>query len=144
MKKTSTPPPRFSSVRGLSVVGSILLSCFTAGCNCSYAPLIIPLILVAGLAIFIYFLWLQRHVIFIERARSIEYGMTLEQVKSIMKAPYSFKEVEGDKFSLVWEKRQWKGFIHGGTITRRIKVVFNKDEIVLYTQTRYFDISVYF
>lgn len=82
----------------------------------------VPIIIV-GIIVFCV-LWSKRHSDFIKKAESIKVGMTGDDVLSIMGCSATTAEEDGDKTIAIWEKSQWKGIQHGGTVTRAIKVVF--------------------
>ena len=57
--------------------------------------------------------------------------MTAKEVYEIMGQPSFVKNHEDGSFEFVYEKSEWKGFFRGGTATRRMEIVFSKDEIVI-------------
>lgn len=85
-------------------------------------------ILVSLVALVILFIcviaWSRKHKKFINKSSNISLGMTKSQVISIMGGYPTSTERNGDKEILIWEKNQWKGIAHGGTLTRGVKVVF--------------------
>lgn len=86
-------------------------------------------ICIIGIFVFIY-MWSKRHRDFINRAKSIKLDMPAEGVFSIMGCSATTIEEDGDKVIAIWEKNQWKGIQHGGTITRSIKVTFADERVV--------------
>lgn len=84
--------------------------------------ILVGIICIALLFIFVFF-WCSRHKDFINNAKRIEKGMSKDRVLNIMGEPTS-KENYYNKEIIIWEKRQWKGFLHGGTLTRTLKVSF--------------------
>ena len=91
-------------------------------------PIIVGVItLIIG--IIIIFAWSKRHKDFIDSAEMITEGMSKEEVLNIMGTPTS-EEKDGQKLILIWEKSQWKGIQHGGTVTRGIKVVIVNNKVI--------------
>lgn len=92
---------------------------------------------------FFVYLICKRHIDFIEAAKNIKQGMTYDEVISIMKIPPTSTEHDDDKKILIWEKNQWKGIQHGGTLTRAVKITF-KNNIVISIATKNLDKSTFF
>lgn len=65
----------------------------------------------------------KRHKKFINKAKKLCLGMSKNQVLSIMGEYPTSTERDENKEILIWEKSQWKGIQHGGTVTRGVKVV---------------------
>lgn len=86
---------------------------------------VVALIIVIIIVVFV----CGSHMGFIEHAKSIKEGMTQEEVINIMGEPTS-REKSGSKTVLIWEDTQWKGIQHGGTLTRSVKVFFQKNIVV--------------
>lgn len=68
---------------------------------------------------------------FRDNSRKIQVGMSATEVYEIMGQPTFVKQHEDGSFEFVYEKSEWKGFFRGGTVTRRMEIVFSKDEIVI-------------
>jgi outer membrane protein assembly factor BamE (lipoprotein component of BamABCDE complex) len=76
---------------------------------------------------------LGKHKDFINNATQIKKGMTMGEVVNLMGEVPTTKENNGNQMILIWEKNQWKGIQNGGTLTRAVKVVFEKDKVVSVT-----------
>ncbi len=68
---------------------------------------------------------------FRDNSRKIQVGMSAKEVYEIMGQPTFVKQHENESFEFVYEKSEWKGFFRGGTATRRMEIVFSKDEIAI-------------
>ena len=91
-------------------------------------PLIVGGICLVLVFIFVYLLC-KRHKNFINNAQNIHNGMSKDEVLSIMGQPTT-EERDGNKLILIWEKNQWKGIQHGGTVTRAVKVIFVNNKVI--------------
>jgi outer membrane protein assembly factor BamE (lipoprotein component of BamABCDE complex) len=92
------------------------------------APLIVGVVIIL-IVIFVLIAITGEHKNFIKNAQLLKEGMTLKEVIDIMGYPTS-KEKDDDKTILIFEKSQWKGIQHGGTVTRAVKVVFKEEKVV--------------
>lgn len=86
-------------------------------------------IIVMIIVVFILIAITGGHKDFINKAQALKEGMTLKEVIDIMGYP-TIKEKDDDKVILIFEKSQWKGIQHGGTVTRAVKVVLKNDKVI--------------
>jgi len=68
---------------------------------------------------------------FRDNCQRIVRGMTVSEVVAIMGAPSYQKDHADGSCEYVYEKSEWKGWMRGGTRTRRMEVVFSSDGIVV-------------
>ena len=68
---------------------------------------------------------------FRDNSKQIINGMTKSQVQSIMGSPSFTKTHQDGSVEWVYEKSEWKGFLRGGTMTRRMEIVFNSSGVVI-------------
>ena len=68
---------------------------------------------------------------FRDNSRQITNGMTQSQVRSIMGSPSFTKNHQDGSVEWIYEKSEWKGFLRGGTMTRRMEIVFNSSGVVI-------------
>ena len=66
-----------------------------------------------------------------ESYENLEIGMTKDEVLSMLGDPDSVKK-RGESLVLTWWNREFKGFLRGGTIERRIIVEFENDIVTGY------------
>lgn len=151
-KKKNTPPPRFFRARGFILAIAIFCPFIFTGCkaenilydNVFKMFLLIIIVCSLPLALFAYFIFssAKKHKEFIRKAKSIQKNMTFDEVKKIMYINIVSIENDGNRTIVTCEKRQWKGFFFGGTLTRAIKIVFEND-LVLYTVSKYLDVPIF-
>ena len=60
----------------------------------------------------------------------IKIGMNKFQVRRLMGMPTVVKTHADGNEEWIYEKDEWKGFLRGGTKTRRVEVVFKGDTVV--------------
>lgn len=58
-------------------------------------------------------------------------GMNVDEVVAIMGSPSYTKKHQDGSYEYIYEKSEWKGYIRGGTRTRRMEVVFSSNGIVI-------------
>ncbi len=64
-------------------------------------------------------------------SRKIEVGMTEDEVVSIMGSPSFTKQHQDGSYEFIYEKSEWKGWLRGGTATRRMEIVFSTGKKVI-------------
>ncbi len=84
----------------------------------------------------------ERHRSFVNKANLISKGKTFDEVLDLMGHETSKEKIDG-KTIMVWEKRQWKGLLYGGTLTRSVKVFFDKNDKVVFVSTKNLDKPIY-
>lgn len=55
----------------------------------------------------------------------------MQEVESIMGKPTYTKSYSDNSIEYVYEKSEWKGYMRGGTKTRRMEIIFSKDKKVI-------------
>lgn len=68
---------------------------------------------------------------FRDNAYKIVEGLSSQDVVAIMGDPSFVKYHSDGSFEYIYEKSEWKGYFRGGTITRRMEIVFNTDNTVI-------------
>lgn len=69
---------------------------------------------------------------FRDSSRQISIGMTEIQVRNIMGSDPSFtKQHQDGSYEWIYEKSEWKGWLRGGTMTRRMEIVFSSENEVI-------------
>lgn len=68
---------------------------------------------------------------FRENSQTIEQGMSQDEVIDIMGEPSFTKNHKDGSIEFVYEKSEWKGWLRGGTKTRRMEIVFSSDDKVI-------------
>lgn len=68
---------------------------------------------------------------FRDNSQKITNGMTKQEVISIMGEPSFEKQHQDGSVEFIYEKSEWKGWLRGGTKTRRMEIVFSSDGIVI-------------
>lgn len=68
---------------------------------------------------------------FRENSKSITNGMSKQEVRNIMGEPSFVKAHQDGSTEFIYEKSEWKGWMRGGTKTRRMEIVFSSDEKVI-------------
>lgn len=68
---------------------------------------------------------------FRENSQKISVGMSIQEVEEIMGKP-SYSKTHNDKsIEYIYEKSEWKGWLRGGTKTRRMEIVFSPEQKVI-------------
>lgn len=68
---------------------------------------------------------------FRENSQNISNGMSKQEVINIMGEPSFTKKYQDGSTEFVYEKSEWKGWLRGGTKTRRMEIVFSSDDKVI-------------
>ena len=68
---------------------------------------------------------------FRDNSQKIQVGMTKNDVVSIMGEPSFTKQHQDGSTELIYEKSEWKGWLRGGTQTRRMEIVVSSDNVVI-------------
>ena len=68
---------------------------------------------------------------FRKNSQTITNGMSKQEVISIMGEQSFTKTHQDGSTEFVYEKSEWKGFVRGGTKTRRMEIVFSSDGKVI-------------
>ena len=68
---------------------------------------------------------------FRDNSNRIREGMTNVEVFNIMGNPSFEKKHPDGSYEYIYEKSEWKGWLRGGTQTRRLEIVFSTDNIVV-------------
>ncbi len=63
-----------------------------------------------------------------DRSKLVRVGMTASKVKSIMGEPSFVKNHQDGSYEYIYEKSEWKGWLRGGTRTRRMEIVFDLND----------------
>ena len=68
---------------------------------------------------------------FRNNSQKVEEGMSKEEVLSLMGDPTFTKKHQDGSYEYVYEKSEWKGYLRGGTKTRRMEIVFSAEDKVI-------------
>lgn len=68
---------------------------------------------------------------FRDNSQQITNGMTKQEVIDVMGEPSFEKKHQDGSTELVYEKSEWKGWLRGGTKTRRMEIVISSEGIVI-------------
>ena len=101
----------------------------------SFGIVILPAIIVFIIFLVVACIIVKKHENFIDYAEKIVQGMTFEEVESIMKISPTSIEDTNDTRIVIWEKRQWVGIAHGGTLIRAVKVTFKNNIVISIAKT---------